>query len=167
MKKRFLYFVLFIVGFFLGIVIWQPWIAKVVMGEGILLKKTESYKAFNENGAEINARFFLKKENQGKVKVNEIIIRFDDIPLGSRYLILVHDSSWIGSPSQSKKNYKLIFNKWLFQSEVGAKFKIINDPARKDIYYMIERSNFVKDTIRFTTFDELQSLGKEIVIIKQ
>lgn len=164
MKKGLLYVGLAVVAIVLVIVIWQPWIAKIAIGEGMLLKKTELYKVYNEKREPINASFFLKKRNSRGDKVNEIVVKFNDMNIGSRYLILIPDSSWIGRPNQSNKDYKLIFNSWLYQSEVGAKFKIINDPVWMDIYGLIKHSNFGKDTIRFDTFDELRSIGKEIII---
>jgi hypothetical protein len=137
------------------------------MREGMILNKTGIYHAANENGKRITAEFYLKKKNLHGEKVNEIIVRFNEIAdQGDYYLILIPDSSWIGRPDQGKKDYKVILNNWLFQSETGGKFKIINDPANSFIHQEIKNWSFGKDSIRFSSFDKLESLGKEIIISK-
>ena len=83
---------------------------------------------------------------------------------GDYYLILLPDNGWIGRPNQSKSDYKVVLGKWLFQSESGGKFKIINDSVDLFTNQIVKKWTFGKDSIRFNTFDKLTILGKEIII---
>jgi hypothetical protein len=167
MKRKLLRFFLLLLIVIIVLVIWQPWIIKVITGEGMILSKTEMYYTINEKGKEIKAKFYLKQKNLQGDKVKEIIVRFKEGSERDYYLILIPDRKWVGRPNQSKKDYTLILNKWLYQSESGGKFKIINTPDGAGVHQLIEQSNFNNDTIRFNTFDEFEKMGKEIVIVKK
>lgn len=172
MKKKFVRFFLILLGILIVLAIWQPWVLRIAAGEGKLLSKATEYRATNENGQEIKAEFYLKDvHRRGKV-TKEIIVRFTEIPISEHwrndyYLILVPDSRWIGRPNQSEDDYRVIFGKWIFQSESGAHFKIINTIDGAGVYQLIERSSFTNDSIKFETFQLLERFGKEIIIISK
>jgi hypothetical protein len=171
MRRKIFRYLLIFLAILIALVVWQPWILRIVVGAGKLLSKTTEYRATNENGQEIKAEFYLKDVHWKGKATRRIIVRFKEIPISEQshrndsYLILIPDSSWIGSPvSQTEDDYKVIFGKWLFQSEAGAHFKIINTIVGADVYQLIERSNFTNNTIKFNTFQELEYFGKEIII---
>jgi len=72
----------------------------------------------------------------------------------------------IGRPNQGKRDYKRISKKWLYQSDAGEKFKIINDSAYFFIHQLVKNFSFSKDSICFNSFDRLESLGKQIILTK-
>lgn len=164
-KGKFFKYFLILLTILIVVAFWQPEVIKVVMKEGIILNRTDTYHASNENGKPIEAEFYLKKKNLHHERVNEIIVKFNKTDnWGDYYLLLMPDSSWIGRPNQSKKDFKVIFNKWLFQSESGENFKLINDSVNFFIHQVIKKWSFGNDTIRFNSFDELETLGKGIII---
>jgi len=77
MKKTIFKLILVIAIILIALLLWQPWIYKVVAGEGILLARTDNYIALNSEGSPINAEFYMKKKNLNGEKVNELIVKFN------------------------------------------------------------------------------------------
>ncbi|PYF74876.1 hypothetical protein [Pedobacter nutrimenti] len=123
------------------------------------ISAAKNYCVFNENGKALDALLFINNKMFSGKRTKELIVYFK---MGSEPIVLIIalPPKLIGIPELY--NTMRLDKDTLFLQKASLKFTVVNVGIEK----MIDKWSIEDGTIRFSTFERLNALGKEIIIKK-